>query len=127
MELPFEYVIVFTASWETFEDTLLFFHNDLQESLLREPGPTCGIGRAVGVHAGQLNDDLSFHEHYEIQNDALRLARSDEAIKPALVHFLHFDVENEIATRERTQKLLDESMAVLSEKEGVTSGCWKSV
>ncbi len=119
-----DYVIVFTASWETFEDTLLFFHSDLQESLLREPGPMCGIGRAVGVHAGQLNDDLSFREYYEIQNDALCPALSDEAIKPSLVHLLHLDVENEVATHMRLSRQFDaERVALVNPYGPVVAQC----
>jgi len=108
-----DYVIVFTASWETFEDTLLFFHSDFRESLLRLSGQPYGDGRAVGIHVSQLTDDLTFHDYFVIQDNSLQPCHSDQAIRPVLVHLLHFGEENEIAAHRRLAQRLSESGIVI--------------
>jgi hypothetical protein len=102
-----DYVILFTASWETFEDTLLFFHHDLAEALLREPGWPMGCGRVVGVHVSQLKEDCSFHDCFVAQDDALRRKSNCEPIKPALVHLLHFGEEHEIDAHRRLARRME--------------------
>ena len=90
------YVIIFNASEDTFEDTLLYFHNDLREFLLKNQALVSVLSGAVGVRTNFLNKDMSFNNYFAIKDGNLSSMSSKDSIFPGIAHFLHFKIENEI-------------------------------
>jgi hypothetical protein len=76
----------------------------------------------VGVHASQLDDTLCCHDHFVIQNDALRRRRTRQAFRPALVHLLHFGEEREIAAHRRLARQMDAENILLVNPYGEATG-----
>jgi hypothetical protein len=101
------YVIVFGASWETFEDTLSFFDCDLREYALLDCRFSRVLDTVTGVHSSDLTDDCSYMRGYRIGNRGIEQVTFSEPQKPALVHFLHFGSDSE----SRQHQLLSNRLA----------------
>jgi hypothetical protein len=91
-----DYVIIFNASWKSFEDTLLFFYCEIKEAGLKEPFFKSVLENAVGVHADSLNQDGTFTHYYGIQKNRIVSLNSEKPFRPCVVHFLHFRKKGEI-------------------------------
>ena len=90
-----DYVIVFGASWETFEDTLSFFDCDLREYALLDCRLSEALDTVTGVHSSDLMDDCSYTRGYRVGNRGIEQVAFSGPQKPGLVHFLHFGSASE--------------------------------
>jgi hypothetical protein len=91
-----DYVIIFNASWKSFEDTLLFFDCEIKEAGLKEPFFKSVLENAAGVHADSLNHDGTFTHYYGIRKTRIVSLNSEKPFRPCVVHFLHFRKKGEI-------------------------------
>ena len=93
-------MIVFDASWETLEDTRLFFHDEIAEA--RASGESPGaVTTAVGVPAASLRADLSFTNCFRIRCRTIEACPLSGPRRPAVVHILHLREADEVLTHQR--------------------------
>ena len=129
-----DYVIVFNASPETFEDTLLFYHSDIGEALVRNPrihgqcddeSPACGLPeKVIGVRLDSLQPDGTFLDYFCIKNDRMWSCTFDTPHVPRLVHILHLKETNEIYThRKLSDWLYRENVAMINPYPKGTANC----
>jgi hypothetical protein len=101
-----DYVIVFGASWETFEGTLSFFDGDLREYALLDGGLNNTLHRVTGVHSSDLREDFSYTRGYRIGSNGIERVAFSKPQTPGLVHFLHFGSNSESRQHESLSKRL---------------------
>ncbi len=119
-----DYVIVFTASWETFEDTLLFFHNEVEEMSLSMPWFPKELTGVYGVHAAALSEDLTVRDCFEIRDETLRECAVREPFLPAVVHFLHFGSEQEPNEHRRfSERFADTRIPTINVYDDAVANC----
>ncbi|MFH1904757.1 MAG: hypothetical protein ABIK53_04435 [bacterium] len=119
-----DYVIVFNASQDTFEDMLFYFHCDLQEFLLENQDLSSILGDVIGVHADFLGKDLSFNRYFAIRDEKISLFSSKSSALPGIVHFLHFDAKNEIKThRQLSSRFNTSAIKMVNPYNKGTSNC----
>ncbi len=117
-----DYVIIFGASWQTFEDTLLFFQNEIEETTLTLE--TFALQKAVGVHMNRLGEDLSFRDGFLVRQDRIHRFNSETPDRPRLVHLLHFEAEGEIdAHRMLSDRIGKAGIAVVNPYNSAAANC----
>jgi len=118
------YVIIFNASSQTFEDMLLYFDCDIREIRLKEPSLPVAFENVIGVHENSLRQDLSFTQYFCIQNEKMCFFYSEKPLFPSIVHFLHFKKTDEIEThRKLSGKFSEFKTRMVNPYNSGTSNC----
>ena len=103
---------------------LSFFDGDIQEAALRNPQWFGVLGNAVGVHTNFLNTDLSFTQYFGINNGIFTFLASEEPVRPAVVHLLHFTKKEEIEShRTLSGRFNGQKIKMVNPYNSGTSNC----